>query len=482
MINLQAKIHDKFTMELKVGFVIQDQHMASDFVMNTWIFIPHSLDINAAKYSKDNFYRDIKSDVRLITPTYTLRELANDDNVAPLVFLRDNCEALSHGKESANYHDFEHAVKMFCAIIKSALRTAAQDVKDTMADNEGRAITLILDAQNIIDKYRSLKPLITNDEAALKAYDYGDEFLSNIFEYYIYHLSHILEPHLASHKNSYTKAVRDILIKEKQYKKDNGYMAVEAHDEKHNSSFVYRASLLKKFIESDLFLKSDRRKNTFVVEQIMLSVSAGIAMIFATIASFFFQQRFGNFTFPFFVALVISYMFKDRIKELLKYLFTHKVSSKIFDNKTIYRINDEEIGWCKDSFDFVRDEKVIAEVRDKRQRNALAQAVNHKDEKIILFRKRLRIWRDKLAKQSPYPLSGINEVLRFNLTEYVRKMDNPHFDLNYSDDDGNFGMVRADKIYYINFIIQCIFEGITTYKRIVVSCNRDGIQDLEVID
>lgn len=479
MINLQAKIHDKFTMELKVGFVIQDQHLASDFVMNTWIFIPHSLDINAAKYSKESFYRDIKSDVRLITPSYTLRELATDDDIAPLAFLRDNCETIRRCKESTNSQGFEHSVKMFCAVIKSALRNASNEVQDTTENKEDKAIALILDTKTIIDKYRSLRPLITHNEAALKAYSYGDEFLSNIYEYYIYRLSHLLEGHL---KESYTNAVRDLLIKEKEHKKDYGYMAVEADDERHNSDFVYRASLLKKFIESDLFLKSDRRKNTFVLEQIMLSASAGIAMIFATIASFFFQQRFGNFTFPFFVALVVSYMFKDRIKELMKYLLTHKVSSKIFDNKTIYRINDEEIGWCKDSFDFVRDEKVISEVREKRNRNALAQAVNNRDEKIILFRKRLRIWRDKLAKQSPYPLRGINEVLRFNLTEYVRKMDNPHFDLNYSDADGNFGMVRADKIYYINFVIQCVFEGVTTYKRIIVSCNRDGIQDLEVLD
>ena len=37
-------------------------------------------------------------------------------------------------------------------------------------------------------------------------------------------------------------------------------------------------------------------------------------MIFATGIAFAFQQKYGNFTIPLFVALVISYMLKDRIK------------------------------------------------------------------------------------------------------------------------------------------------------------------------
>ena len=86
MIDLTTKIHDRFTLEFKVGFNTEATDKPtkySDFVMNTWIFVPNSLDINAAKYSKENFYRDLKSDVRLITPDYPLHELANDDQLLP---------------------------------------------------------------------------------------------------------------------------------------------------------------------------------------------------------------------------------------------------------------------------------------------------------------------------------------------------------------------------------------------------------------
>ena len=62
MIDLETKIHDKFTLEFKVGFNTETAERKTkfrDYVMNTWIFVPNSLDINAAKYSKEDFYRDL---------------------------------------------------------------------------------------------------------------------------------------------------------------------------------------------------------------------------------------------------------------------------------------------------------------------------------------------------------------------------------------------------------------------------------------
>ena len=123
MIDLEAKIHDKFTLEFKVGFNTEKAIKPmkySDFVMNTWIFVPNSLDINAAKYSKDDFYRDIKSDVRLITPDYPLHDLANDAQLLPNASLSENLDDYFIAPDDTA--DLLHSVKMYCAIAKSAFR------------------------------------------------------------------------------------------------------------------------------------------------------------------------------------------------------------------------------------------------------------------------------------------------------------------------------------------------------------------------
>ena len=123
MIDLSTKIHDKFTLEFKVGFNTGQATQPAkfrDYVMNTWIFVPNSLDINAVKYSKEDFYRDLKSGVRLITPSYSLHELANDDELLPSKSLVTNFNGLHIAPDDTK--DLTHSIKMYCAIAKSAFR------------------------------------------------------------------------------------------------------------------------------------------------------------------------------------------------------------------------------------------------------------------------------------------------------------------------------------------------------------------------
>ena len=59
MLEIHGKIHDRYTLEFKVGYSRYSPSAAvSDFMMDTWIFIPDSLYINAKTYPKSNFYRD----------------------------------------------------------------------------------------------------------------------------------------------------------------------------------------------------------------------------------------------------------------------------------------------------------------------------------------------------------------------------------------------------------------------------------------
>lgn len=163
-------------------------------------------------------------------------------------------------------------------------------------------------------------------------------------------------------------------------------------------------------------------------------------------------------------------------------IFAKRLSSKIYDTKTVFRINKQIIGWTKDSFDFVENDKVPAEVLKTRQRTQLFNMVSGNDEKIILYRKKVQLHRDQLAKASPYPLNGINDDIRFNITEFLRKMDNPNIPLQASWEDTNYSVIIGNKEYYIHFVIQCSFDGQTEYKHILLTCNREGIVEVKELD
>ena len=104
------------------------------------------------------------------------------------------------------------------------------------------------------------------------------------------------------------------------------------------------------------------------------------------------------------------------------------------------------------------------------------------DEKILLYRKRVRIERDKLEKGSKYIISGINDIMRIYINSYTQKMDNPRIPLYTLDQDNNLFKIKGTKLYYINIIMQLQYEEQTDYKRFRISCNRSGIYRIEELN
>ena len=87
---------------------------------NAWMFLPASLGLDPDNYGKSQFYRDIRSNVRLITPDFSLEEIDSEDS--PLFSqLRRAVDALRR-KEPGAEEKYEYHIKMFAAIFKSAVR------------------------------------------------------------------------------------------------------------------------------------------------------------------------------------------------------------------------------------------------------------------------------------------------------------------------------------------------------------------------
>jgi len=123
MIELETSIHDAYSLEVKVGFKSDNIGQQAEFESNTWLFIPNSLDINASTYRKEQFYSDVKSKIRFITPTYLLKEIV-DNGAVPLNNLKSALnDVLTDDKSDTDLlMEYEFQLKMFMAIFRSALR------------------------------------------------------------------------------------------------------------------------------------------------------------------------------------------------------------------------------------------------------------------------------------------------------------------------------------------------------------------------
>lgn len=484
MIDEHVKIHDQFSLEMKVGFVAGKKKKINDFAFNIWIFVPNSLDINRFTYTKDYFYRDLTSHIRLITPSYPLEKIA-DSTSLPFSSLEKSLQQLTAGSVKANQLNFEYQLKMFLSILKSSLREETTDLINLQSDSERefQIQNYIKQTQKITTNYRSLKRVLKDHSVSkelLEYYHFGDEFMSNLIELNTFRLLQILKTSCPDDYMKVKLSLLSLISSEIRYKKENGFQIVEYDDKQNNLELVFHLSMLKKYAESDLFLDVKKRKDGLWVEQILFSLAAGLSMIFATFVAFSFQQKYGNFTMPMFVALVVSYMLKDRIKELMRYYFAYKLNKRYFDHKINISSHDQEIGWIRESMDFVSERNVPVEVVKKRNRSSILEANNRaSNERIILYRTLMELNRESIGANSEFPVSGINEIIRLNISHFIQKMDNPEFPLYYPDDNEGFKIVSGEKIYYLNMILQAREDEQWDFKRYRIIFNRRGIHKIE---
>ena len=130
MIEIQTKIHDKFSIEFKVGFSGRDGVKMDFFDVNSWIFIPNGLYINKNTYSKDRFYTDMKSNIRLLTPSFTLREMVNGDD-APILHVKKALEEAKKEPSEEHLEEVAFQLKLFGSIFKSSIRDESKEIRNS---------------------------------------------------------------------------------------------------------------------------------------------------------------------------------------------------------------------------------------------------------------------------------------------------------------------------------------------------------------
>jgi len=452
------------------------------------MFVPNSLDINRSTYPKDQFYKDNKSNIRLITPVYPLKEICNDNNNnSPIKQIKQAFNIFAENPDAEdNLESYTYQIRMFSSICKSAIRDEAYRISQERDNNQVKFLIkdYISDINNITQNYRNLwliinKPSIPKEQQ--DHYFFGDDFIGNVTEQHTYLLMQNIES-----RSIYFEVKEDLanLIENGlKHKKEKNYSYIDENNPTNNYLVIMRRGILKKYIESDLYLNTKQTKDGALAEQLYYAIAAGISMIFATIISFSAQLHYGNFTIPLFFALVLSYAFKDRIKDLMRYYFSTQLGKKYFDTKRELEIRKQNIGWIKESFDFVSENKVPAEVLNLRKRTPLVEAENSVyNEQIILYKKLLNLSAEKIGQYKGYEYIGINDIMRFNVTHFIQKMDNPFVSLYLPDKSDGYKKIESEKVYALHFIIRCESDNTLYYRKFRLLFNREGIKEITEIN
>lgn len=481
MIDIQTKIHDQFSIEFKVGFSGTEGVKVDHFDVNSWIFIPNGLNINKQTYSKDRFYTDMKSNVRLITPVFTLRQMVEGEET-PIEHVRKALDQMKANPIQEHLDDFEFQLKLFASIFKSAIRNESAEIiahPETPQVKE-RCLAYADDLRCVMLRFRSLRGCIdTSNEELVTKMGFADEFISHQTDIRTMKVIKALSCSRESQLQEAILVLAELVADEKAYKESKGYSHAVVGDEVNNRKLIYRHSLLKKYIESALFLKVNTTQDGQAVKQISFSLAAGLAMMVYLLITMPFQKYLGNYPSLIFFILVLFYILKDRIKELTRWLFAYQLKDKYYDNKTVVSVKNNPVGWLKEGMDFISDDKVPEEVLKLRARNKLEADNKLLEEKIILYRKRVEVENVALRNQYDYEFKGINDIIRYHINYLTKKMDNPESFIDCLDEHQQVLTIKAERVYALHFVMQFKWEDQVEYKVFHVLVNRNGILSIK---
>ena len=134
----------------------------------------------------------------------------------------------------------------------------------------------------------------------------------------------------------------------------------------------------------------------------------------------------------------------------------------------------------KEAVDFIPLEKVPEPVRKIRDDKRIFPCdTAHDDERVILYKKVVKLDREKMMENASWNYSGVNDIIRLQVNSFLRKMDNPLVELDRVSEDGNVISEMLPKLYYINIVLEYHYDEVTDYKHLRIALTRDGIQKIE---
>lgn len=498
----QVRAHDRYQAEFRLDYPLSSGKR-THYRITTYLFVPHSLAIRSDTYPKADFYRDIQNYVRLKIPLISLDELVHAPD-SPLIKwsfgLAKYQQQEPNGRaQKATAKAVIDQLKFVRVILKasfrreiiSARRLCANGLQTTadlrrIRDHLLHSINL---AQAAMTQFRSCKPKLPRaqtDAAISNSYRLTDESVSLVMEDYLIDMFRLTNSFDCDWLAAEIQERSDeVLSQELDYRAQAGFRT-NLQPNGDNEKYLFRISALKKFTSSVLYLSLTIQREGAALEQILFAFAAGLSMVFATVVAFFFQQRYGTFAFPVFVALVVGYMFKDRIKESSRVLFSNYLRRYIFDRRLVIRTLDskQRLGYLREKMVFMTDTELPAYLIAKRNQGLVSDLVSEgQDEHILCYTKEVVLQANAFHElaNGGLALDGITDIMRFDLRPYLRKMDDP-IERRFLLRDKKLQVIRCPKVYYLNAITTYTTDNRSQLERVEHSrivLTRKGIRRID---
>lgn len=444
--HINVRVHNKRTLELKLEYIPSGSPDESDYDINLFMFFPENTGINHDTYEKKYFFYDLFRSIRLKSPDYML-----SDYHKRLKSFSEDCSDLSEDKKCG--YQFRKLITGYRTMMRNSAaslgKTSIQADIDYLLDN--------------VRKNRNIFRRLNKDFGdSDPMFAYADEFTSIVTNVYLVRLYERLEN--SSHE------LFETVKSELKYRKKHFPESVPG-DKQQNSRLISRYDYLKGYFYNVLSLRAKRKPGDKTVKNILYAAAAGISMVVATVIAFWAQKRYGNFTLPFFTALVLGYMFKDRIKDGFRSLLEKLAKPVMYDFITqIYEsTGTHPMGKTWERAGFITEKQLPDYLENPNLKSS-----------ILHFNKKVHINHKKINTLLDPEIHGITDIMRLNVNRFTSGLEEP-MALMYSVRNDSLEKTLAEKIYDIDLFLRVDAGGQTETLRGVLTMSARGIKNFRIL-
>ena len=500
-------LHDRHRFEIKLDMDLP-QSSRTVYELESYFFVPRALNVGPHTYTKEDFYNNNQRYIRFKTPKISLSKLCDPTlKTSPLNRVRE-CLAkiLSGAKDPALVETAYDEFKLLGCVIRGEVR---DHVKLFMADlrtyapqpaEQGKKLfvgegleNFLLELKDLGGRINALKPEALDPAVPLRlreTFKFLDEYLSLIMEEYLTSLLTALRGNrtaLAAF-GQVEKELTALVVSQSLYRAAMNYPSVLREGE-NNEVIIYRRGVLKKFISSVLYLKPELDEWQ-TLTQLLFGLAAGLAMLFAVAATIYAQNRYTMNSVPFVLVIVTSYIFKDRIKDWLKLLFSRNLTRWFSDRaiKILDPYDSKKIGVLKEAFTFISEAAVPPDIaRIRKKDNITSVDEDGKPERVFKYKKEISLYPEKILRAHDRR-KDLNDIMRFNIKDFVTQADDSRVEYPYADPaTGEIRTAVCSRVYHMNMIVKYSYrdaQGTAKlhYDRIRIVLNKEGLVRLEEVN
>lgn len=482
--------HSKKQLEIKMEYPLSLGQKKAVYCLDFYFFFPSQLHINKKRIGVTNFINNMQVNTRFSSPLIPLEKVIDTEfQLSPLTRI-ENLVNKNELEKERNRHSLLYELQTLCNLYRAETRNFVQLMKKEMKNKknndicEERILQMVTTINAFLSRFRKLHtqfldPHIDDDQRL--ALNWADESLSIITENGFLNLFRHCQT-MAKKKNLLT-VITEIVENEVLYRKSMNFRY--NYDESNNlcgETMAYRDSILKKWSQSAMYMDNEYSSTPVRISHLIAGIAAALAMLFAISASIYAEQLFPKNSSSWILIIVLSYVFKDRIKEILRASFgnmlprlTTDQQSNLFDPAL-----KQKAGWSSGTVRFGTSEDIpgaIGKMRFRRP-NPFRKILPSND---IIHYKRVIKLNSRILKSNHKRLKAVTEIIRFQIDPWLKDMDDEKEPL-FRMSEGERVRINGSRVYRIHLILG-LKENRKNGKEYLyhyrIICNKSGIVRIE---